>query len=91
MTELFKCKKSGTICCAPKSRIQEVQGMIVRNDSFPVFVNPQQQHHQVPQFMPNNNYPVNNNNNYGSNALSGAVPPPPPTSGKRILTFLFIR
>ncbi|XP_052889416.1 protein masquerade [Anopheles moucheti] len=25
MTDLFKCKKSGTQCCAPKSKIQEVQ------------------------------------------------------------------
>ncbi|XP_039439951.1 protein masquerade [Culex pipiens pallens] len=25
MTDLFKCKKSGTQCCAPKSRIQEAQ------------------------------------------------------------------
>lgn len=33
MTDLFKCKKSGTTCCAPKSRIQELQGLISRNDT----------------------------------------------------------
>lgn len=26
MTEVFKCKKSGTKCCAPKSLIKEVLG-----------------------------------------------------------------
>lgn len=26
MTELFKCRKSGTKCCAPKSMIREVMG-----------------------------------------------------------------
>lgn len=80
MTELFKCKKSGTICCAPKSRIQEVQGMMVRNDTFPVFVNPQQQHHQPPQYMPNN-YPINNNYPSG---IVGGVQPPLPTSGNNL-------
>lgn len=36
MTDLFKCKKSGTQCCAPKSKIQEVQmaaGKIKPNDT----------------------------------------------------------
>lgn len=57
MSDLFKCKKSGTTCCAPKSRIHEVQGMMIRNDSFPGFVNPQNQQ-QIPQYMANNNnYP----------------------------------
>lgn len=60
MTDLFKCKKSGTTCCAPKSRIHEVQGMLMhRNDtSFPVFVNPQNQQ-QIPQYLPNSNYAPN--------------------------------
>lgn len=33
MTDLFKCKKSGHTCCAPKSRIQEIQGLLARNDT----------------------------------------------------------
>lgn len=63
MTDLFKCAKSGTTCCAPKSRIHEVQGMMVRNDTFSVFVNPQNPQQPMPQYMANNNqysssYPV---------------------------------
>lgn len=52
MTDVFKCKKSGTTCCAPKSRIHEVQ-MMHRNDTYPLFVGPQQQQ-QIPQYLPNN-------------------------------------
>ncbi|XP_055609384.1 protein masquerade [Uranotaenia lowii] len=36
MTDIFKCKKSGTQCCAPKTRIQEAQialGKIKPNDT----------------------------------------------------------
>ncbi|KAL0818690.1 hypothetical protein ABMA28_008035 [Loxostege sticticalis] len=36
MTDVFKCKKSGTQCCAPKSKVQEVVGVRDRNDSFPL-------------------------------------------------------
>lgn len=57
MTDLFKCKKEGTECCAPKSKILEYQGMIQRNDSYPVFVNSQTQQH-LPQYLPN--YPPPN-------------------------------
>lgn len=57
MTDLFRCPKSGTTCCAPKSRIHEVQGLMMRNDTFPGFVNPQNQQ-QIPQYMANN-YPPN--------------------------------
>lgn len=58
MTDLFKCKKSGTTCCAPKSRILEVQGtMMSRNDTIPSFVSQQQPAQSVPQYMANNNYP----------------------------------
>lgn len=56
MTDLFKCKKEGTECCAPKSKILEYQGLIHRNDSYPVFVNSQTQQH-LPQYLPN--YPPN--------------------------------
>lgn len=52
MTDVFKCKKSGTTCCAPKSRIHEVQ-MMHRNDTYPQFVGLQQQQ-QIPQYLPNN-------------------------------------
>lgn len=52
MTNLFKCKKEGTECCAPKSKILEYQGLVNRNDSFPVFVNSQPQQH-MPQYLPN--------------------------------------
>lgn len=57
MTDLFRCAKSGTTCCAPKSRIHEVQGLMMRNDTFPGFVNPQNQQ-QIQQYMANN-YPPN--------------------------------
>ncbi|CAH2095572.1 unnamed protein product [Euphydryas editha] len=35
MTDVFKCKKSGTQCCAPKSKIQEVIG-VSNKDVFPL-------------------------------------------------------
>lgn len=66
MTDVFKCRKSGTTCCAPKSRIHEVQ-MMHRNDTYPQFVGPQQQQ-QIPQYLPNNyqlqNYQPIPPNNY---------------------------
>lgn len=58
MTDLFKCKKEGTECCAPKSKILEYQGLIQRNDSYPVFVNSQTQQQHLPQYLPN--YPPPN-------------------------------
>ncbi|XP_053615319.1 protein masquerade [Plodia interpunctella] len=36
MTDVFKCKKTGTQCCAPKSKIQEALGIKDRNDSYPL-------------------------------------------------------
>lgn len=33
MTDVFKCKKPGTQCCAPKSKVQEYQ--LRRNDTVP--------------------------------------------------------
>lgn len=74
MTELFKCKKSGQLCCAPKSRIQELQGQISRNDTHigmmpvgPGSPGPQQQQPHQPLYqgypptdghLPNNGYPT---------------------------------
>lgn len=58
MTDVFKCKKSGTQCCAPKSRILEMQ-MISRNDSVYHLQSPM----PPPQYSPNNNnYGVSPNN-----------------------------
>ncbi|VVD00288.1 unnamed protein product [Leptidea sinapis] len=37
MTDVFKCKKAGTQCCAPKSKVQEAMG-VHRNDSYPLAV-----------------------------------------------------
>ncbi|XP_063538843.1 protein masquerade, partial [Cydia strobilella] len=35
MTDVFKCKKAGTQCCAPKSKVLEVTG-VQRNDTYPL-------------------------------------------------------
>lgn len=83
MTDLFKCKKSGTTCCAPKARVQEIQSMITRNDSFPIFTNPQapQQSYPQPQFQQQpgqyNPYPLN-----PLTAITAGLPPPLTTNGK---------
>lgn len=55
MTDIFKCKKSGTICCAPKSRIHEMQ-MMHRNDTFPQYIGPQAP--QYPNPYPGQNYQI---------------------------------
>ncbi|XP_049885596.1 protein masquerade [Pectinophora gossypiella] len=36
MTDVFKCKKAGTQCCAPKSKVHEVLGIKEKNDSYPL-------------------------------------------------------
>ncbi|XP_052750926.1 protein masquerade [Galleria mellonella] len=36
MTDVFKCKKAGTQCCAPKSKVQEILGYKERNDTYPL-------------------------------------------------------
>lgn len=36
MTDVFKCKKAGTQCCAPKSKVQEVVGGRPLNDTAPL-------------------------------------------------------
>lgn len=35
MTDLFKCAKSGTKCCAPKTRIQEIQTLSRNDTAYP--------------------------------------------------------
>ncbi|XP_059611234.1 protein masquerade [Phlebotomus argentipes] len=61
LTDLFKCKKSGTQCCAPKSRIQEVQNALARNETAAMYNNGQQPAYPPPYGaatpMPPN-YPV---------------------------------
>lgn len=79
MTDLFKCKKSGTQCCAPKTKIQEQMDKHNRNHNhtYPYNpnlgpINPNYPHPQ--QYYPNNypppmpNYPPPPASNY---------PPPP--------------
>lgn len=66
MTELFKCKKSGTQCCAPKTKIQEQLDRHNRNHTYPYNPNlgPVNPNYPHPNQYYNNNYP----------------PPPPPQS-----------
>ncbi|CRK92492.1 CLUMA_CG006034, isoform A [Clunio marinus] len=68
MTELFKCKKSGTQCCAPKTKIQEQLDKHNRNYTYPYNPNlgPVNPNYPHPQQYYNNNYPPSN------------YPPPPP-------------
>ncbi|XP_004925813.1 protein masquerade [Bombyx mori] len=49
LTNVFKCKKTGTQCCAPKSKIQEALGRVDRNDSLPLAPPPP---HQPPAHSP---------------------------------------
>lgn len=74
MTDLFKCKKSGTTCCAPKSRIQEIHEKMHRNQTY-VPYNPNLNTQNYPAPPPPNNYqtPPPYYNNYPNYA-----PPPPP-------------
>lgn len=64
MTDMFKCKKSGTTCCAPKSKIQEVQAIQANNRN------------QTYQYNPNQG-PMNPNNNYPPQQYYNNYPPPP--------------
>lgn len=51
MTDVFKCKKSGTLCCAPKTRILEMQTGTIpnkRNDSLSLYPNPNPNQNQQP-------------------------------------------
>ncbi|CAK1594189.1 unnamed protein product [Parnassius mnemosyne] len=36
ITDVFKCKKAGTQCCAPKSKILELVGTPERNETYPL-------------------------------------------------------
>lgn len=87
MTDLFKCAKSGTKCCAPKTRIQEVQALS-RNDTYYQYnnqmphpplqgpINPQ----QVPPLPPFQGH-LPNQPQYNFGALpphNPNYPPPPP-------------
>lgn len=66
MTELFKCKKSGTTCCAPKSKIQEIQDKMHRNHTYPPY---------NPNYPPPNSYPPPPPNGYPP--PPNGYPPPP--------------
>lgn len=88
MTDVFKCAKSGTKCCAPKTRIQEVQANS-RNDTIYPFnnqlphpplqgpLNPQ----QIPQPLPPFQGHPSNQPQYNFGAIpphNANYPPPPP-------------
>lgn len=51
MTDLFKCKKSGTQCCAPKTKIQEKQDSMGVNSSMPIDLGMGIQQGQPSQYM----------------------------------------
>ncbi|ALC44029.1 mas [Drosophila busckii] len=93
MTDLFKCKRSGQICCAPKSKILEKQQFQTRNDTayfnYPPMGPPPAYAQQPPQQAPPPPYPPTS---YMSNQPPAAppahhalahpyqpgLPPPPP-------------
>lgn len=80
MTELFKCKKSGTQCCAPKTKIQEQLDRHNRNQTYPYNPNlgPVNPNYPHPQQYYNNNYPPPPPNSYPSSPSNNnyqAVPP----------------
>lgn len=72
MSDLFKCKKSGTQCCAPKTKIQEQLEKHNRNSTYAYNPN-------LGPINPNYPYPqhyYNNNNNYPP-PPAGSYPAPP--------------
>lgn len=77
MTNLFKCKKSGQMCCAPKSRILEKQGLN-RNDTYypPAPPPPPPSHHYHQHNIPPSHGPHINNPQYSTNVLPQQIPPP---------------
>lgn len=91
MTDLFKCKKSGTQCCAPKTKIQEQLDKHNRNHTYqynpnlgPVNPNyPHQQQQYYNNYPPppppppaNNGYPSIPPNNYAPVPPNNYPPPP---------------
>lgn len=81
MTELFKCKKSGTQCCAPKTKIQEQLDKHNRshNQTYPYNPNlgPVNPNYPHPQQYYNNNYPPPPPNNHPSSPSNNYPPVPP--------------
>lgn len=81
MTDMFKCKKSGTQCCAPKTKIQEQLDRHNRNHTYPYnpalgpinpnYPHPQQYYNNYPP--PPANYPQPS---YPAPAGNYPVPPP---------------
>lgn len=67
MTDIFKCKKLGTQCCAPKTKIQEHMDKNNKNYTYPYNPNvgpinpnyppPPQYYNNYPQPPPSHNYP----------------------------------
>ncbi|EDW79208.2 uncharacterized protein Dwil_GK10062 [Drosophila willistoni] len=78
MTDLFRCKRSGQICCAPKSKILEKQQFQTRNDTASYYppppppppMGPPQAY--PPQVPPPPAYPYMTQQQQG---LSGHLPP----------------
>lgn len=68
MTDMFKCKKSGTQCCAPKTKIQEQLDRHNRNHTYPYNPN-------LGPINPNYPHPQQYYNNYPPPAAN--YPPPP--------------
>lgn len=73
---MFKCKKSGTQCCAPKSKIQEHLDKHNRNNTY--VYNPNQGPVNPNYPHPQQYYNSNNNNNYPNIPPNNYPPPPPP-------------
>ncbi|XP_001353036.4 protein masquerade [Drosophila pseudoobscura] len=76
MTDLFRCKRSGQICCAPKSKILERQQFQTRNDTayYPVPpppMGPPQAYPPQPAAMP----PYSYMSNQQSQGLPPQMPP----------------
>jgi hypothetical protein len=89
MTEMFKCKKSGTQCCAPKTKIQDQLDKNNRNQSYnpnlgpinPNYPHPQQYYNtnNYPPPPPANNYAPVPPNNYPQ-PPANSYPPVPPSN-----------